>query len=445
MHDLIHDITEHKRLALPVRNVLLLQSLTGPFFRQLGQALRRLGFGVFKVNFNGGDKLFWAFNGGAIDYTGTQADWPAALAEIIASKQITDVILFGDCRPLHRDAILLCSRLGVPVHVCDEGYIRPDWVTFELGGVNGNSRLPRDPNFYLERARCLPAPAPHQPVASSFRRRALEAVAYDAANILNLRFRHWRNHRPNGALKEGVGWLRRLRRSKRAAAATAACLGRLEAESMPYVLLPLQLDSDSQIRFHSTYTSMAEPIALVLKSFAVHAGPELRLLIKAHPLDNGLCDYRRLVEATAAAYGIAGRVAYIEGGDIALIVRAARGLVTVNSTTGTLALASGVPVLTLGYAVYDMPGITSQTGLDAFWNNPGQPDAGTFEAFRRVLIDRCLVAGGFFSADAMRKLVDGVVMRLIAHDAQLALANRDGILERPAFHNLGAEHLALSA
>ena len=89
---------------------------------------------VRKINFNGGDKLFWGLSRGGIDYTGTEADWPKFLMKTICEGGITDVMLFGDCRPMHRAAVLVCRELNVPVHVFDEGYIRPDWVTFEHGG-----------------------------------------------------------------------------------------------------------------------------------------------------------------------------------------------------------------------------------------------------------------------------------------------------------------------
>ena len=57
------------------RNILLLQGLMGPLFRKLGQALLREGYGVHKVNFNGGDRLFWRLPNG-IDYRGSMAEWP---------------------------------------------------------------------------------------------------------------------------------------------------------------------------------------------------------------------------------------------------------------------------------------------------------------------------------------------------------------------------------
>ena len=82
--------------------------------------------------------------------------WPEVLERLIGERGVTDIVLFGDCRPLHRAAIGVARELHVQVHVFEEGYIRPDWVTLEVGGVNGHSTLPKDPEYYVEAARHLP-------------------------------------------------------------------------------------------------------------------------------------------------------------------------------------------------------------------------------------------------------------------------------------------------
>jgi len=399
---------------LTKRNILLLQGLMGPLFRRVGQALRRDGYGVHKVNFNGGDRLFWRLPNG-IDYRGTPEDWPAALADILAERAITDVVLFGDCRPMHMAAIAVCRDLHIPVHVFEEGYIRPDWVTLELGGVNGHSALPRDPAWYRAEAATLPPAPEHHPVPSSFRRRAAEGVLYNLADVLTRwHFPFWENHRPWHPVVEGMGWARRLMRSKEAAARAHTVLMALAERPEPYMLFPLQLDSDAQIRLHSGFAGVADALLLVILSFATHAPREMRLVVKEHPLDNGVRDWRYETLMLAARHGVADRVDYLETGDIVSVAQRAQGVVTINSTVGTLALALDIPVIALGQAVYDIEGITFQGKLDDFWRNPGKPDAATFAAFRRVLIDRCLVAGGFFSEEALDKVTQGVVARLEA-------------------------------
>ncbi len=88
------------------------------------------------------------------------------------------------------------------------------------------------------------------------------------------------------------------------------------------------------------------------------------------------------------------------------------GVVTVNSTVGTLALNSAKPVVVLGHAVYKVPGIVHHTSLDSFWGAPRQPDMTLYSAFRRVLEDRCLIRGGLLSDEGLQMLVDNAVERL---------------------------------
>lgn len=393
------------------RSVLMLQGLMGPLFRELGKGLMKAGYKVHKVNFNGGDRAFWRLPGG-IDYRGTKAEWPDALHSLIRTHQVTDVILFGDCRDYHLAARTVCVEMGVTIHVFEEGYIRPDWVTLEEGGVNGNSSLPKDPDYYRRTAATLPAVPPHNRVQSSFRRRALEGLAYNVADILTRwHYSHWDNHRPWHPLVEGMGWLRKLLRKKEREAAAAALVQKLQAADTPFFLFPLQLDSDYQIRIHSPFVGTADAMKTVIQSFAAHAPKDARLLVKEHPLDNGVRNWEQEANDIATKFKVADRVDYLAGSDIELICAHTRGMVTINSTSGTLGLAMGVPVVVLGDAIYDMADITFQDGLDAFWQHPTPPDPDTFAAFRRVLIDRCLIPGGFFSSEALDKVVQHAIAR----------------------------------
>ncbi len=405
-------VLQHASAPSPAhRSVLLLQGLMGPLFRRLGQGLIRAGYRVHKVNFNGGDRAYWRLPGG-IDYRGSQADWPAAFRGLIRQHDVTDVMLFGDCRDYHVVARAICRELGVRVHVFEEGYVRPDWVTMEEGGVNGHSSLPRDPDYYRRRAAQLPPVPPHGRVQSSFPRRALEGVIYNVADVLTRwHYPHWNNHRPWHPLVEGMGWARKLWRKQRREAAGAQLLARLEASGAPYFLFPLQLDSDAQIRIHSPFVGIADALKTVIESFAAHAPAGVRLLVKEHPLDNGVSDWQQVTADIAARFNAADRIDYLVGGDIEAISARARGMVTINSTTGTLGLAMGGPVIVLGEAIYDMPDITFQDGLDAFWQRPTPPDAETFAAWRRVLIDHCLIPGGFFSTQALDKVVKHAIAR----------------------------------
>jgi capsular polysaccharide export protein len=396
------------------RTFLFLQGPPGPFFRQVADALTAQGARCLRVNLNGGDRIDWG--PGGQDYADGLAAWPAFLADLLVREGVTDVALFGDCRPYHQAAGIVARAAGVAVNVFEEGYVRPDWITLEHDGVNGHSRLPRDARAYLAHAALLPPLAPLPPIPASFARRAWEAARYyAAAGLLAPRHGGYRTHRPDGIAAEARGWLVRLAARPLARLRSARALGRLGTE---YFVLPLQLDSDHQIRIHSPFRDMGEVIARVVASFAAHAAPGATLLVKEHPLDNGLRPWRRIVRAAARRGdrrgGAGGRVLFVEHGHVDRLVAGARGVVTVNSTTGTLALAAGTPVIVLGAAVYDLPGLTARDGLDRFWRDPVPPRAELWDAFRRVLVHRCLLRGGFSSVAGRAHLVPATVERLLA-------------------------------
>ena len=86
---------------------------------------------------------------------------------------------------------------------------------------------------------------------------------------------------------------------------------------------------------------MTPVITTIIQSFARHAPSGTMLVVKEHPLDDGLVNWRSLVERLAADAGLADQVVYLEMGDLDRLIAATLGVVTVNSTTGTLALATG--------------------------------------------------------------------------------------------------------
>ncbi len=392
------------------RRVLFLQGLPGSFFFRLGKALRARGCHVHRINFNGGDLWDWPARG-AVNYRGSARGWPAYLAKFLRSHAITDIVLFGDCRPLHRMARGTAAGLGVTVHVFEEGYLRPDWVTLERGGVNGFSPLSSDPDWYLEAALALPPVASGPSLPSTLGRRWRETIAYYAAlTLLAWAYPSYRTHRPHPPLVEAAGWLRRLLERRTADQRSETALQTLDPQS--YFLFPLQLDSDYQLRAHSDFDGMQPALAEVVASFAAKAPVNRRLVIKAHPLANGLTDWRTRTLEYAKALGIADRVVFLDAGDITLLVEQSCGVVTVNSTTGTLALAAGIPVIALGRAIYGLYGLTHQGDLNAFWSAPTPPDPDLYDAFRRVLAARCLLRGGFYTDERHAPLVDAAADRV---------------------------------
>src|SRR3954447_9963086 len=107
---------------------------------------------------------------------------------------------------------------------------------------------------------------------------------------------------------------------------------------MLFCLFPLQLSGDYQTRDHSALPDKLGGDSYVMESFARHAHDEAHLLIKAHPFDTSLSNWRAYVGRRAARLGMGERVHFIEGGNLERLAADAAGMVCVNSTSATLAL-----------------------------------------------------------------------------------------------------------
>lgn len=130
---------------------------------------------------------------------------------------------------------------------------------------------------------------------------------------------------------------------------------------------------------------MKEAIAHVLTSFAHSAPKSMHLLIRNHPLDNGLINYRRYIRRFSHACGLEGRVHFVESGRAALMMDRSEGMVVLNSTIGISGLQRGIPVYCVGTSIYAVRGLASsqeEQDLDDFWSNPQKPCPETLAAFR---------------------------------------------------------------
>lgn len=398
-----------------MRSFLFLQGPHGPFFRTLGAELKQRGHRVTRVNLCGGDVLDWPRE--ALTYRGRTSDWSHWIHALMESRGVTDLLVFGDWRPHHREAVHIARLHDIRVWAFDEGYLRPHWITMEQGGVNGNSTLPRTPEGVREQSgHCRMA---QPPVASEnpIRLRQVRAFLYAGASLLSIPFfPFYRTHRPYSHLKELFGgWVpqffskgKRMRESKKAEA---------RMDEAPYFLFPLQLDSDSQVRRYSPFSGMREAIAWVITSFAKDAPKGVYLVIRNHPLDSGLIRYDRFIRNFSEACGIADRVLFVESGDSMEMIRKSRAVVLLNSTMGLQALEQGKAVYCVGRAIYAMPGLAEdwkQKELSEFWTTYRSPDKKLLQRFERLLRGRTLVNGNFYYGKGMELAVQGCADRLEA-------------------------------
>ncbi len=376
-------------------NILLLQGPIGPFFKRFAKDLQSAGNRVFKINFNGGDELFFPF-GNTCSYTGSPERWGAWLEKKLKEWEIDRIYLFGDSRHYHKVARTLAKQHGIRLFVFEEGYIRPDYITLEEEGVNGHSGLSRNPEDYA-RLRATPPRRPHS-LLGVFKYAATYSVLYYlASSFTRPRFRHYQHHRPLNVLSEGRKWLLSLQRKVKYRFKERHILEDLiDKGTAPYYLVVLQVHSDMQILEHSPYEDVEQFIEQVVESFAQHAPPHMRLVLKHHPYDRAYRDYTQQLMALAEKWGLGSRVVYVHDLHLPTLLKNAQGTVTVNSTVGLSSLHEKTPVKTMGDAIYDMPGLTHQGSLEDFWQAPQAVDNALFIRFRAYLLRNNQINGNFF-------------------------------------------------
>jgi capsule polysaccharide modification protein KpsS len=377
------------------RQLLFLQGPAGPFFARVAEQLRAAGAQVTKVNFNGGEELYYRLPG-VVRFRDSLEAWPAFFEQLVHERAIDGVVLFGDCRPVHRAAIERAQKLGIDVFVFEEGYLRPDFVTFEKGGVNGHSGIPKDPAHFFGKE-LQPEPA-HLPIKHAFLKSALHTICYACAAALRKgHYPHYRHHRDIRPFVQAGLWIRGATRRAVHTVRDRQLAKRLEANDMPpYFLVPLQVHLDSQLA-HSPYGTINQFIREVVDAFAQHAPPDHVLLLKLHPMDRPYSDYSTEIEALRLKHGLGERLLYADVINLPAALRGARGTIVINSTVGLSSLTHGTPVKCLGRAIYDLPGLTHQGPLAEFFTAPQPVDRDLYQRFRQWLLEQNQLNGSVWS------------------------------------------------
>ncbi|MEM9960465.1 MAG: capsule biosynthesis protein CapA [Pseudomonadota bacterium] len=390
------------------RVFLFLQGPHGPFFRRLGKALERQGAAIIRVAFNASDAAAWRGTGPLLAFSGDAKAFGGWLSAAIAVRGVTDLVVYGDTRPLHRIAIQVASVHGLTTHRLEEGYLRPYWITYERQGLNGASPLCCYP-LLVGAGRAEPDVMEELPTRwGDALAHRLHAIAYHARLFLpSMRYGRQATD-GRSRLGEASSYIRRalllpwirLRRG----------LARLALDRLPqrYHMVLLQLSFDSAVTEHSPYRQMAEVIEDCVAAFARSAARRGEVLVfKAHPFESGHDRLRAKMLAVARRHGVAGQVRFIDGGTkLARLLDGALSVVTINSTAGQQALWRGKPVKALGQAVYARRGLVSDQPLAAFFDAPQPPDMDLYRHFRALMLRYTQLPGSFYARPGIDRLLE---------------------------------------
>ncbi|SLN48042.1 Capsule polysaccharide biosynthesis protein [Falsiruegeria litorea R37] len=401
------------------RVFLFLQGPHGPFFNALGRMLRAAGAEVWRVGFNAGDRAFWFHPASYIPFRGTPDAWPETFAGLLDTRGVTDIVLYGDTRPIHAKAIEIAKARGLTVHVFEEGYMRPYWVTYERGGSNGNSRLMDMSLTEMQTALELSdmeAPLPPSHWGDTRHHVFYGALYHWFVMFRNGDYRNFKPHRDLTVTKEFRLYLKRLLLMPAHWLERGLATWRVRNGGFPFHLALLQLEHDSSFQMHSPFTTMTEFLAEMFEGFAAGAPQHHHLVVKAHPLEDGRVPIKREVKRLAKQHGLVGRVHYVRGGKLARLLNDARTAVTVNSTAGQQVLWRGIPLKVFGRAVYAKPEFVSDQPLRDFFAGASRPDSRAYKDYRRYLLETSQVPGGFYSLKGRRQLLRQVVDMMLSGD-----------------------------
>ncbi|MBC6406243.1 MAG: hypothetical protein GDA41_11100 [Rhodospirillales bacterium] len=396
------------------RHFLFVQAPFGEFSKRLAARLRSGGHRVTRVILNGGDLHNWGFAEAHffLGRTERYRDW---IAYLLKREVVSDVISYGDGHYYTEVALEEAKALGLRLACLEQGYLRPNWVTLELDGVNGNSSLPDNPSFYRRFGIPLSElPDAHVILGNITRNNVLNITAYSfLLYFLAPFFPFYRLPVYMPGYVTGLAHLFRYYIDKLQRGQAARDQAHILSLQAPFFLGIMQRPGDSQLVKHSEFPEVRFFYRAAIESFARNAPAESHLLFKCHPLDQGFSGHARGIRQNARQMGVAGRVHFLNGGSLAPLVRKSVGVITVNSTAGLAALNFGTKCKTLGKAIYNIEGLTFQGPLDSFWQSQNMPDKDLFLRFRQLMVEMTQVLGSFSTKDGVALAVETIAKRLI--------------------------------
>ncbi len=391
------------------RHFLFLQGPHGPFFTQLASRLRATGHHTWRVGFNGGDRIFWP-GSDYIPHRDSSASWGTHLDLILSTHRITDLVLYGDARPHHAEALRKARAAGLRTHIFEEGYLRPYWITYERHGSNANSRLVHTSAHDTSHI-AQPLSPPDR--WGDTRQHIFYGACYHLCVALSSGYPEFRSHRNISVWTEAALNIRRLVMLPLTRSRRTIDTHRVRRLQRPFHVVLLQLAHDANFRAHSSFSSQHHLIDHIAAGFAKSAPKQHVLVFKCHPFEDGRENLRRAVTRAKHRYALHGRVYLITGGKLAPLLDEALTAVTVNSTAGHQALWRGMPLCALGQAVYKRPGLASSQPIDAFFADPQPPDPETYNAFRTLMLQTSQMQGSFYSAEGRNRLLGHIIKIMI--------------------------------
>lgn len=416
-------------------NVLLLQGPVGPFFLDLQKAFETRGCAVTRVVLNHADKLF-ACKKSSVQFQGTLEEWETWLDDSLSKHRFDLVVYFGNMRPAHVIAEMSARKHGVETLSLEEGYLRSGYVSCESGGNNLRSpifgKLPETEQIDgVQQA--------SKPFRGAFWSMSAWGALYyftrsQFSQEKEVEFYHRITCSPQ---KEAILWIKnstKLLWSKISERAKRQRLTRKLEKN--YIIVPLQLPSDSQLQFASngwTLNSLASSILAILSEL----DSDLHVVFKMHPLDTDRKARREFINEQAIALGVKSKTHILDSGSIGDLCKHSAGMVLINSTSGFSAIHHGIPLLVMGKAIYRNPDLVTcgETAKDIskFLSSRSCASASLRKSYLQFVIDQSLVPGDFYAKRGRELAASQIVHKFFASQTDQRPIAYEGTDTTPAY------------
>jgi capsular polysaccharide export protein len=342
-------------------NIVFLQGPMSPFFNKFPNLFPDKK--IYKINLNFGDVIFSL---GLDSYFFRQhiKNWVPFLEQYFFDNNIDTIALLGDCRIYHKKAIRLAKKLNIKVVVFEEGYIRPNYITCEINGVNANSDIVKHKKLLKP---LLIQPKPEKTKSFFFTTQFMFSYAflyYFFCNIFNFMSPNYIHHRNLNIFIEFKTLSFNIYNKIKNIFFERHLFKFIKNKRVFFV--PLQVSSDYQVREHSSFNSMFDFLDFVVDSFSRNYKDNDVLVIKGHPMDRGRNNYNDHLLKLASKYNLTNLI-YVEDSHLPSILKKTYAVITLNSTVGLQALFHGCRVISLSTSIYS--NVTFNSTLDLFWNS----------------------------------------------------------------------------
>jgi capsular polysaccharide export protein len=260
-----------------------------------------------------------------VDY---MAAFYLAVEAFIVENKINLVILHNDTRWHHAVVIAICHAREIPYFVTEQGYLRPSTTMIDRRGSNANSTAVKS---FLEKESSSSALSGEGSVAWSHHDSWLSKLCFAGFLGVNALESTWGT--PLKYRHSTFPFSRYWRRFWQNCFLTKTSV--FPKNQKPYVLLILQLETDSQVLMFS----QVHGNQLLIDHFERRCfESRCQLVVKPHPLDVNTYSYREDTETTQMA--------------ITPLAEQMQVAFTINSSAIVEALATDTPIYALGDSVF---------------------------------------------------------------------------------------------